>query len=76
MTDKELHDEAVNIVTDNSGGIKFIELLFELIRSRQIGLDENLPEQLERVLRESSVVKVLDYTYKQLNRSKMFIYTP
>jgi len=75
MTDKELHDQAVNIVIDNSGGIKFIELLFELIRS-QIELDENLPEQLERVLRESSVVKVLDYTYKQLNRSKMFIYTP
>lgn len=77
MTDKELHDIAVSIVLDHSGGIKFTELL-TIILSKDTSISQisNFPDRLETIIRNSNEVKVLDYTHKSLNRAKMFIYIP
>lgn len=76
MVGQELHDAAVKLVHDNSGGIKFTELVTLLVSQNKDLERDGFVEELETSLRTSNVVKVLDYTFHQLNRSKMFIYTP
>jgi hypothetical protein len=75
--DKVLHDLIVKIVDDNSGGIKFTELIATITADNHDSLDniENFPDRLERVIRESKILNVLDYTFRDLNRCKMFVYT-
>lgn len=77
MTDKELYNQALEIVKDHSGGIKFTELLTLILsKNKSASQTSNFPDKLEIILRDSDELKVLDYTHKLLNRAKMFIYTP
>jgi hypothetical protein len=75
-----LHDAIAKIVENSSGGIKFIELITVLASEYRHQLTETdielLPERVEKVIRESNDLKILDYTFKSYNRSKMFVYTP
>lgn len=69
------------IVEDHSGGMKFTELIAEfMVKHKEYLSTEqicSLPEILEKVIRDSEGrMKVLDYTWKQMNRAKMFVYTP
>lgn len=76
MNDKDLHDLAVEIVQDYSGGIKFTELLTVILsKDKSASQIANFPDKLEKILRDSDKIKVLDYTHILLNRAKMFIYT-
>lgn len=76
----ELHGAIVEIVNDYSGGIKFMELVTTLIDRYREHLSrsdkKNLPEVVEKIVRESDDLKVLEYTMKTLNRMKLFVYTP
>lgn len=77
LSNEVLHDIIVKIVDDNSGGIKFTELISVIISNHIENLDniENLPDRLERIIRESKILSILEYTFRQLNRCKMFVYT-
>jgi hypothetical protein len=83
-------------VDDNSGGIKFTELLCTIsawfheegfsMRGNAGVFDRasikiflkfsESPDYLENVVRKMKQLKTLTYTYRQLNREKMFVYTP
>lgn len=83
--EKEAYKEFIlplitKIVNDNSGGIKFTELivnLIEAISKTDSGYeDDDIDiDSIELIIRESSDLKILDYTWHELNRSKMFVYT-
>lgn len=77
LSEKDIHDEIVNVVDEHSGGIKFVELICVL--SSHFGRDINdfrgLPDYVEKMCRESKTIKVLDYSSRKLNRQKMFVYT-
>ena len=77
----ELKKLILEIVEDHSGGLKFIELLAELIskmyesnESKQIEL--LTPEFIEETIRKMPELKILKFTFKNLKREKMFVYTP
>jgi hypothetical protein len=79
MTDKELYSKALAIVEDASGGIKFTELVCQFVSLH--GRDPDFESydfvtRLEIIIRSSSELKILDYTFHALNRQKMFVYTP
>jgi hypothetical protein len=79
MLNRRLINKIEVILDDSSGGIKFIELLNKLIKIMYEGeyiIPENFPEKLEKLIRKNTEFKVLDYTWKSMNRSKMFVYTP
>jgi hypothetical protein len=67
------------IVNENSGGLKFIELLSILMTKYHdlFGEQERsgFPEVVEAVIRNSSDLKILDYTQQSMQRAKMFVYT-
>ena len=63
----------LEVVEDSSGGLKFTELLVKLMLKG--GIFES-PEELERIVRETKGVRVLDYVWHREKREKMFIYTP
>jgi hypothetical protein len=72
-------DKIEKILDDHSGGIKFTELLGELIQimyENEYIVPEDLPEKLEKLIREDTNFKILDYTWKSMNKAKMFVYTP
>ena len=79
ISDKELMKYVVKIVNDNSGGIKFTQLVTELVST----LFENnkncnivSAEYIENLIKKSKNLKILTYTFHSLNREKLFIYTP
>lgn len=79
MPELTLHDIILAHVVDNSGGIKFTELLAKLTaiaieNSEQ--LPENFQDMVEETIRKSDKMKILDYTFTTLKRVKMFVYTP
>ena len=63
-----------NIVNEHSGGVKFTELIVEIVSKKY--LDIKNPDEIEKVIREMEDVKILDYTWKSMDRAKMFVYTP
>jgi len=63
-----------NIVNEHSGGVKFTELIVEIVSKKY--LDIKNPDEIEKVIREMEDVKILDYTWKSIDRAKMFVYTP
>ncbi len=59
------------LLDENSGGMKFLELVTKIVEeSKKIN-----PEIVESLCRRLNGIKVVDYTWKQCNRSKMFICT-
>jgi hypothetical protein len=74
-----LHDKIKIIVNENSGGIKFVELLSELLTRYHDIFEEQdngeFPTIVEHVIRASTDLKILDYTWLQMERAKMFVYT-
>jgi len=70
------------VVESHSGGIKFTELIAELVALAQKeealknSIHEDFPVLVENMIGEIEELKVLKYTWKTLNRSKMFVYTP
>lgn len=69
-----------DIVENNSGGIKFTELISILSSDyRELLSDEvlsNIAENVEKAIRSDDHLKILDYTWGSYNRAKMFVYTP
>ena len=80
---KIIHDNILNIVNDNSGGIKFTELITILLTNYRHNLDgwqnddnlDKLSDIIEKIIRESSDMKILNYTWILMKRTKMFVYT-
>jgi hypothetical protein len=86
VTDKVLIALILRFVEDHSGGIKFTELVHNLMatildpgEAKYIGVTkkqkEDFPDRIETLLRKSKEFKILDYTWRSQNRAKMFIYT-
>ena len=75
-TRKKIEDAVKEVVNSMSGGVKFTELGVEVISRGLLDKSEVDCDEFEKVIREMKDVKVLDYTWKEINRSKMFIYTP
>ena len=78
-----LIQKASVIVNEHSGGIKFVELVAKIgewVHTDKPRLSkkviEDLPQHLEAEILKSKELKILYYTYKALNREKMFVYTP
>jgi hypothetical protein len=76
-----LHDQILAIVEDSSGGIKFIDLVsravFEASENGTTGKDlDDLPDLIEKEIRNSKDMKILEYTWRAMSRQKMFVYTP
>lgn len=40
------------------------------------GCVAQLPDLIEKTIRDSGELQILEYTYTVLNRKKMFVYTP
>jgi len=74
-----LHDAIKLVVNDNSGGLKFVELLSILMTKYHDKFEEQdngeFPTIVEHVIRASTDLKILDYTWLQMERAKMFVYT-
>lgn len=73
-----LNDKILEIVNQHSGGIKFTELIVHLTKwvyesKLKLSLD---PEYIISVIKATSGLEILHYTWKQCNREKLFIYTP
>jgi hypothetical protein len=65
----------MRIVEDFSGGLKFTDLVFQIA----LMVSENVvpavkPDELEKIVRDCPELKVLTYTWKSMNREKMFVY--
>lgn len=80
-----LKDLILNILHENSGGIKFTELISKIMASEYEKKVNNLeyieeinsevfPEILERACKETPGVGVLEYVYPELRRIKLFVY--
>lgn len=84
ITSEELTELIVDILNRCSGGCKFLELQTALLaRARNTGLDFSklTPEILERhikavALSQPTVLGYVEYTWRDANRWKMFIFTP
>ena len=77
MDKKEKIQNAVREILEmHSGGIKFTELITEIVAYNYFRPGEMDADEIEKAVREMEGVKVLDYVWKSLNRSKMFVYTP
>jgi hypothetical protein len=79
-----LNETIRSILDSHSGGIKFIDLVFEIqdfisneeIDEKSISDIDNLPDIVENLVREDPYLKILEYTWHRCNKSKMFVYTP
>jgi hypothetical protein len=71
-----IKNAARKIIEDHSGGVKFIELIADMVTDKYLGPEEVDPDEIENVIREMEDVKILDYVWKSMNRAKMFVYTP
>jgi hypothetical protein len=75
-----LQQKIVEIVNENSGGIKYTELISILTSKNIVATDFNgyadkMLHDVEWYCRNTKSIKTLDYTMKSMNRAKMFIYT-
>jgi ribosomal protein S6E (S10) len=86
ITDKVILDLIRRFVEDNSGGIKFMELISHLMMTilggedtKFIGMtkkqEESFPDRIEALIRKSKEFKILDYTWRSGIKAKMFVYT-
>jgi len=71
---RELRKDIEDIVNDHSGGLKLTELIPALLTKRK-NLKISI-ETLMGVINSSPKLNVLEYTWKNNNRTKYFIYTP
>lgn len=68
----ELEKFIRNIIDENSGGLKYMDLLSQVVRSSH----REQADKLEEIISKMEGIKVLNYTWHRLSREKMFIYTP
>ncbi len=64
------------IVNENSGGMKFTELLVDLaVDQIKMKID---PDVIEQAIRDCPDLDILDYSWDmgEVKRAKMFVYTP
>lgn len=77
---QNLEQIILDIVNNHSGGIKFTTLIADLVskhKEHEIDIDcVHFPDQVEQAIRNSSKMKILDYMWTDMNRAKMFVYTP
>ena len=81
MSDVALKHEIRELINENSGGIKFTELITELV-SRSMeqhgGFDFD-PDDIEKAIEDMDGIEILRYSWHfstKMSREKMFIYTP
>lgn len=75
MKNEELEEYIMQIMHENSGGIKFMELLSKLLNRPSI---RDYADDLESYIRTqmSDRLLILEYEWISHNRIKMFVYTP
>jgi len=75
--DSWILDRVRRILENYSGGIKFTELLTLILPDvMTLKIDTtDFSDRLEKVIRKSDDIKILDYTWKSAKRAKMFVYT-
>lgn len=83
-----LKEAIIKCVDNNSGGIKFIDLILELLQmtyrqeienretSQGLVQVENLGETIIRIINEEPSLRILEYSWKKENKAKLFVYTP
>jgi hypothetical protein len=71
---RQLRKDIELIVNSHSGGLKLMELIPELITKRK-NPRINI-ETIMGVIHSSETLRVLEYTWKANNRTKIFVYTP
>ena len=93
ITKGQIKDAINTIVNDHSGGVKYTELITDLVpfvinlqrkgkRGRpskdltaQVGAKLS-PDKLLKIIEGMKELKILVYTFADLEREKVFIYTP
>lgn len=68
-----MEEQIRRILIENSGGLKFMALLVQLMKSCAV---ENLDDNILACIEKMPDIKILKYTYHPLNREKLFVYTP
>lgn len=80
MISKDMLKKTIrDIVRDHSGGIKFIDLVGEvmsLYREQSVIINTDLSDMIEKTVKDMSDLRILEYIYEPLKRIKMFVYTP
>jgi len=74
----ELKKLILKIVTDYSGGIKFTELLTEIMKyhyDKEKIKEDIVPDMVMNTIYDIPELKVLEYQYVPIKRLKYFIYT-
>lgn len=70
----EISERIRQILNENSGGIKMNKLILELATSKNIIFEDVI--QIENIISSMPDIKILTYTWHNLNREKQFVYTP
>ena len=79
LKDTVLKAKIKALITDHSGGIKFVELvtyLTEWVCLNEYIIEERFVDHVEEIIRKMKGLKILEYTHKPLRRAKFFVYTP
>lgn len=72
-------------LNEHSGGIKFVELVTDIVSHLGETLKKEdfatidfseLDYHIEKVISETSDIRILNYTWHSCNKQKMFVYTP
>ncbi len=82
MSENSLHSIIPEILDDNSGGIKFLDLLViitemhskEPIKEFRCVDDVGIAQSLMDMLEQIDMVHILPYHWKSMGRDKFFIY--
>lgn len=76
-----LHDSIKKILLENSGGVKFTQLISDLCEiltqdpeGKMLTKKDDFVEMVEKEIRQDSEFRVLKYVNTDLNREKMFVY--
>lgn len=73
---EELPEAIISIVNDNSGGLKIIKLMTDLVISGFLHITpDNVLETIRTNNRCKETLSILEYTWDGW-RQKLFIYTP
>lgn len=74
-----MEDQILAYVCSHSGGVKFVELIAELTAvacENGETISDSFADEIEAEIRKSSKMRILEFTHTDLNRAKMFVYTP
>lgn len=73
--EQEIKNLVIRILSENSGGVKFNELMVEYVSyCCENKINPMNPDELLQQIKEIEGIGVLEYVYKEIQRLKYFVY--